>query len=211
MKLFNIDKYLLLISKQDEILNNDLAVGSDNKVILCTENNRISIQEHWSKILAYYPLLGDAKELDLPLLPNPFEAYNKEMALRAYPIDQFEDDFDYRFRLGFEAGFKDKFTLEDMEAAVCFGMSLEKFKDDKYKLSDNEEFKGFIKSLQIDKLPKEFIVEYDYYPIDLNGNVIATNKPYPFKDINIPFNIKEVTKIVLNSEGKKQICGTYKW
>lgn len=41
-----------------------------------------------------------------------------------------------------------KYTLEDLEAAACFGMILEKSKDDKYKLSNDEEWEGFIQSLQ---------------------------------------------------------------
>lgn len=201
MKLINTDEYLLLINKKDEILNNDLAIGSDNKVILCTENNRIYIQEHWDKIIAYYPLLEEAKELDLPLLPNPYDDIKINNLAKQRAIERNWNPNSLETRRvaneiieSYKEGYKtaresDKqFTLEDMEAAVCFGMSLEGFKDDKYKLSDDDEFKGFIKSLQLDKLPKEF---------------------YPYL---IP-NEKGVTspKIVINSEGKKQICGTYKW
>lgn len=40
-----------------------------------------------------------------------------------------------------------KYTLEDLEAAACFGMILEKLKCDKYKLQNDEEWKGFIQSL----------------------------------------------------------------
>lgn len=41
-----------------------------------------------------------------------------------------------------------QFTLEDMEAAVCFGMALHALKNDKHKLSDTEEFNGFIKDIK---------------------------------------------------------------
>ena len=41
-----------------------------------------------------------------------------------------------------------EYTKDDMEAAVCFGMTLERLKDDKHKLSDTEEFNGFLDSLK---------------------------------------------------------------
>lgn len=230
MKLFNIDKYLLLIDENGKIKDRGICLCYDK----LTKEPHLDYfyEEDWdyyvykpSCILAYYPLLEDAKELDLPLLPNPFEAYNKEMALRAYPIDQFEDDFDYRFRLGFEAGFKDKFTLEDIKRAISMARLIsdksvhDEFEvedisglteictyDWKNKYSDEE----IIKSLQFERLPKEFIIEYNYYPIGVNRNIIGTNKPYPFEGIIADFKIKEIPKIILNSK-KKQICGTYKW
>jgi hypothetical protein len=77
-----------------------------------------------------------------------------------------------------------RFTLEHMEAAACFGKILERFKDDEYKLSDNDEWKGFLRSLQswsvelergilkhtqncISKDEKEFV----YEPRLINGKV----------------------------------------
>lgn len=54
------------------------------------------------------------------------------------------------------------FTLEDMEAAACFGKVLEKFKDDKYKLSDDEEWKGFIESLTKQEYNCELEMEMKY-------------------------------------------------
>ena len=196
MKLFNIDKYLLLIDENGKIKDRGICLCYDK----LTKEPHLDYfyEEDWdyyvykpSCILAYYPLLEDAKELDLPLLPNPFEAYNKKMALEAYPIDQFEDEFDYRFRLGFEEGFRDTFTLEDIKKSFRAGEKLEywKWKNNKETPVDKPLFEEeFIKSLQLDKLPKEF---------------------YPYL---IP-NEKGVTspKIVINSESKKQICGTYKW
>lgn len=71
---------------------------------------------------------------------------------------------------GFESGYNKRaethlYAEFDMEAAVCFGMTLERFKDDEFKLSDNEEFKGFLQSL---KQPKERLIEFEmegYYPV----------------------------------------------
>ena len=47
----------------------------------------------------------------------------KKLALKEYPITKFEDEFDYRFRVGFIAGYKQAksesmFSLEDMREAI---------------------------------------------------------------------------------------------
>ena len=63
------------------------------------------------------------------------------------------------FRGGFIKGYNqakssDKnYTEEDMEAAVCFGKTLERFKDDEFKDSDDEEWSGFLHDLNQLKLP----------------------------------------------------------
>jgi hypothetical protein len=57
---------------------------------------------------------------------------------------------------GFEAN-KGRYSEADLEAAVAFGITLERFKDDKGRLSNDEEFKGFKESLN--QQPQEIEIE----------------------------------------------------
>lgn len=52
-------------------------------------------------------------------------------------------------------------TWEDVEAAIAFGIALERFKDDEGRLLDDEEAAGFISDLKQSKLPKEFVLGED--------------------------------------------------
>ena len=143
------------------------------------------------------------------------------MALKAYPINQFEDEFDYRFRLGFEEGFNKTFSLEDVKKAINMARLIsDKSTNDEFGVEDisglteictydwknkysNEDI---IKSLQLDKLPKEFIIEYN--------EILFTNgihSEYLIQSENLHEVSLKSPKIILSSKGKKQICGTYKW
>ena len=68
-KLIQTKDYLLLIDEE--------AICKTGELYLTSIQNRIipkskGVIQAGDKIIAYYPLNSEAKELDLPLLPNPF-------------------------------------------------------------------------------------------------------------------------------------------
>ena len=155
-KLVKIDGYWIIVS--DEIAgytstcktyNSDGRIGmaenNQSKIIIASQN-----PEHNLSSITFSDEV--AKELGivdtLKLGETYFENFKNENPI--IPEKHIQP-----YKLGFIKGYnralsdnKDKlFTLEDMEAAACFGKILEKFKDDNYKLSDDEEWKGFIQSL----------------------------------------------------------------
>ncbi len=92
---------------------------------------------------------GDRKPLSLSEVKEVISGYSVEkMALEYYPITEFEDEFDYRYRLGFIEGFKvyqelvkdNLFTIDDIKKAMMYGM---------YSIQYNTEIahEQFIKSL----------------------------------------------------------------
>ena len=93
-------------------------------------------------------------------LPNiPYVEVGEEdveaLAEKVYPpTGQSVGNINRERRIGFTEGYKTaqakgKYSDEDMEAAVCFGIVLNQFKYDEGKLSDTEEFKGFLQSLNL--------------------------------------------------------------
>jgi len=109
MKLIQTKKHLLLIGEKGSIKENQL--GWDGYYI---EYFRSRWQEKdWSPVIAYFPLTKEAKELDLPLLPNPFkEGIDvEELALKAYPVlrisgGDFSPDVNKEIRRSFIVGYK---------------------------------------------------------------------------------------------------------
>lgn len=79
MKLINTPDYLLLIDEEAKLSVTDIIYNTLN---CCIAQIHFSEQvcDDFKKIIAYYPLTKEAKELDgLPLLPNPFkEDINKQ-------------------------------------------------------------------------------------------------------------------------------------
>lgn len=95
-KLLKTNDYLLLIDEEAEIKEGDLIyyeyaarqptdkdsdrikifdkiVGADKILAWFKKDDRCYYIAGCNKIIAYYPLSKEAKELDLPLLPNGFE------------------------------------------------------------------------------------------------------------------------------------------
>lgn len=90
MQIISTKDYLLLIDEEAEINKGCYIVARDNSGIAKVEEFKkghikaVTINDtdlgigyyqlsDWIKIIAYYPLTKEAKELDLPLLPNPFK------------------------------------------------------------------------------------------------------------------------------------------
>ena len=135
MKILKTDMYLLLIDEEAEIMYNDLCYdiygspGYNNikYVVRCLRSaNDTYWNKHTSKIIAYRKLNSEAKELDLPLLPNPFEVTKSIEHLAEEKADvecQIDSSLDYAgFYKGFISGYKSaqskQFSLEDVKKAI---------------------------------------------------------------------------------------------
>lgn len=147
------------------------------------------------KIIAYYPLTKEAKELDLPLLPNPFEDNCKSFFENIANTDEnlFSMLDEFSFRVGYKAAQSKQFSLEDIEQAVKITLE-----DAKQSVIWSEEYykhlsKRIIQSLSTQQLPKEFIPEYED-KIAIDGHT----------------TIGKEFKTITNSEGKEELVGTYR-
>lgn len=209
--------YLLLIDKEADLNIGDFIFDRvkriwDNieKCFLIT----MSKEKGDYKIIAYYPLHSKSKNLDLPLLPNPFKKQNIE-----------------------------EFSFEDIKKAIDFGVNLEagniEIDYKRYKTYENQFIQTFIKTP-----PKEFIIEYlnketfttrkigDSLPYEgmsviRNGQIDEvkfyspnTSKTWQWVILDKikywggEYELEEVIydkdiKTIINSEGKKELVGKY--
>lgn len=225
MKLINTKDYLLLIDEEAEIKEN---TWYENKGELFLSdckydegnnpnNSNPRVTNFNNSVIAYYPLIKEAKELDLPLLPNPFKENNiEELALNKsmFPSDLFEkmkkssqndylleEEFGldnltkYREVLGFIEGYKaaqsKQFSLEDMKKAFEAGANWQEGGTILY-----PDIHGFTQSLSTPQqtYPKEFIPEIQCI-LDIDGRTIVEKK----------------LKTITNSEGKEELVGTFKY
>lgn len=67
-KLIQTKDYLLLIDEEAEIKKDDYFLLDDKYIY---KDGGDMANDTAKKIIAYYPLNSETKELDLPLLPNP--------------------------------------------------------------------------------------------------------------------------------------------
>ena len=168
------------------------------------------------KIIAYYPLTKEAKELDLPLLPNPFieeideNTYLKNIGHECFlqmkklnPSGGIREFIRMAVEFGYKAAQSKQFSLEDMKKAIKMareqsepyygggGLVLpEPIYEDKH---TEEEI---IQSLFTQQLPKEFIPEYT--------EAVSSKWGY-----GAP--IDYILKTITNSEGKQELVGIYKY
>lgn len=202
MKLIQTNDYLLLIDEGTKMKRGDYVICKRNKEIRYCTNKRlpdmfgddgaVSNQppspychtQYYDVIAAYYPLTKEAKELYLPLLPNPFEETDIEMLAKDRATILFpkgELCANWRgcvedFLTGYKAAqSKGQYSLEDMKKAHFHGWfqreNYETKNKETYPLPTNwsnmdyEEkedwyFNQFIQSLSTQQLPKEFVPEY---------------------------------------------------
>lgn len=174
MKLTQTKDYLLLIDEGAEIKEN---TWYENKGVLFLSdckydkgnnpnNSNPRVTNFNNSAIAYYPLNSKAKELDLPLLPNPFEKdnivneverifnegdinhelYNEKEICNAYKAGIYD---------GYKAASK-QFTLEDMKKAIEMATEMlpNLREEDGYYLKHSAE--EIIQSLSAQQLPEEF-------------------------------------------------------
>lgn len=208
--------YLLLIDEKAEIKEGDYNVPSDFWDISLTSIEDLEVVQDrkngYLKAVAYYPLTKEAKELDLPLLPNPFKQIDIEkLACKKYNIKEGINDYDERYynshnvakAEAFIEGYKAaqskqfSFTQEELEELLLEAVRYPRYFGDDI---PQDKVKKIIQSLSTQQLPKEFIPEtYCNYGDDCPSKG-AYDKQH-LCDIKI--------KTITNSEGKEVLVG--KW
>ena len=235
MKLISTKEYLLLIDEEAEIKPKNKVWWEDPEGITSQLNTALEITEDMvfmselsaseiealphevSKVIAYHPLTKEAKELDLPLLPNPFRLNKIEQAiddidtcLEEAPVDfvgtgsnwraseREEKEWTAKWKTAIKVLQSDKlFSLEDMKRALKLKNG---FDDEGHTIfmTDDE----IIQSLSTKQLPKEFVPEYEYtYDGDTEHDEGGTLPGAVYGEREL--------KTITNSEGKQQLVGKY--
>lgn len=199
MKLIKNNSYLLLIDEEAEIKRGDYLLEKES--IINVFPDYLTDLDECDKIIAYYPLTKEAKELDLPLLP-PFKEDNPFLNGTITKATCYTDNGTFyieELKKLFETQPK-QFSLEDMINAFNMGQSTykESFLHKNVEERRKETKERFIKSLSTQQLPEEFLPLYQYK--NERGVFIDTNKLE-----NDDCKLKTIT----NSEGKQEIQGKY--
>lgn len=192
-QLTQTNDYLLLIDEDAEIKVSDFITDTYNVWQWKDDSSLLGRK----LVMAYYPLSKEAKELDLPLLPNPFEEVDINKIIDEGNYGYHDESIDNFYREGFRDGYKaasKQFSLEDMKKAMELGLTLIDGN-----VHNQERFEGFIQSLSTKQLPKEFIPEYD-----------LMNEGYD-KPEDYPYQECKVLKTIINPKSKQEIVGVYKY
>src|SRR5690606_33991912 len=120
-KLVKTENYLLLIDEEAEIKEGKTFITKDNII-----HSNYGYNYGDRVVVAYYSLIDEAKELDLPLLPNPFEEVSIEdlsekangYAYYGKPLGEKYLAFKEGFIEGYKAAQSKQFSLEDMKKAI---------------------------------------------------------------------------------------------
>lgn len=225
-KLIKTKDYLILIDEEVEIIHpsyyyykhfgEDVISHTDDVMKGLNTVENLNKDNFFSKIIAYRKLNENAKELDLPLLPNPFNPLNRRKFIYLVKNTKGGEKGNIIFEVirfeclkEAEEWCKDKphleieqqeivvsqskqFSLEDINKAIAFGFGIYRKED---RAPFNLEINEFIQSLSTQQLPKEFIPDYEEIEVD---------RFIPKMPINI-------LKTITNSEGKEELIGIYKY
>lgn len=202
MRLIQTKDYLLLIDEKAEInFDTDYIHAPDTSLFTGLEIGKIKKADAelatkrvgmcFIKVIAYYPLTDEAKELDLPWLPNPFE---DNFDLKQEIIKWYHSKsgttliIDPSLNTLVDKAQSKQFSLEDMKDILEEGLNWFDGGRDK-EIRDSETwFNHYIQSLSNKQLPKFFIPEENYG----DGALIKY-------------------KTIINSEGKEELVGAYKY
>lgn len=206
MKLVKNNSYLLLIDEEAEIKKGDYIL--EKELIINIFPDYLTDLDECSKIIAYYPLTKEAKELDLPFLPNPFEEVDiGKLVNDKYPVSPQKRKI---FIEGYKAAQSKQFSLEDMEKAIEMARDISDGNDTftggditgltevctydwEQKYSDEE----IIQSLSTQQSPKGFEPLIEIY--DFDHGVGRSCIP------------RKILKTITNPEGKEELVGSYKY
>jgi len=217
MKLITTKGYLLLIDEKAEINFNDYWIYNNpnttfSEVIVrskMTEQewfSKLHDRSYYKKVIAYRPRIEEAKELDLPLLSDPFKFKQtiEEIIIRRFknhanqygwPSKSFKEKVTNYLKA---AQSNKQFSLEDIRKAFRAGRNYENEYNYEYAPDEDE----YIQSLSTQQIPKEFVPEY-----------IKTKevKSFEFDGTEEGELLwKRKLKIVINSDDKPELVGTYK-
>ena len=230
--------YILLVSKNEKLLNlgdkiiqnlksgqcaifTVIAFKDKDEENMCNDKKQVVIAwdgKNYSQtignkqliIIAHLPLNNALLLEGVDLLPELLKQEDDiEQLARTNPnITKYSKA---SFIPGFIEGYNantNKWSDEDIEAAVVFGKILERFKDDKHRLSDKEELDGFLKSLHTTSLPTEFISEYeDFCQLLKTTNTLLCSRCQTLSD---KCRRCKTTKVIYNGVEVNQLVGNYK-
>ena len=209
MKLVKTDLYLLLIDEEAKIKPDDYIIHDTVEGIVEANDEwdyRGEKDDYWNKAIAYRKLNENAKELNLPLLPNPFKSNYKHpfyallSAIDILKSDGFDERCDVLVHLEETKNFiqnvmqSKQFSLEDMKKAIEMAKEGKLiFNSEEYGFDFKYTREEIIQSLSTQQLPKEFIPE-----------IRIINQDYRFER-----GQREELKTITNPEGKKELVGKY--
>lgn len=200
-ELVKIEDHLLLIDGKAEVCRGHYRLLNKNIERIHEGHN---YPYKGSKIIGYYPLTKEAKELNLPLLP-PFEEDEIERLADEYstsdkvhPADSYISK--QSFIAGYETAQSKQFSLEDMKKALSEAF---KASQEGYQITADE----IIQSLSTQQLPKEFVPELESY-CKCREKGFKCGSLRPETD---SYCISKYLKTTTNSEGKQGLVGTYKY
>lgn len=215
--IFTENYILLIISEEVPFLIGEIGVKwkalepKHRTLTIADEGNRLSIQKHWRKCLAYKKLNPEAPTLPLPILPDWDEEVdiNKIAFQELFPLwdnrdilEQKEWAMLHSFVLGFKKApdlAKDKlFTLEDIEKAI--ELAREYTHDSAHGDHFHHTEEEIIQQLKQSKVPKYFVPEL---------KVVPDNNNYGSGEI-FSSNMKEILKTIDTPEGP-QVVGKWKF
>lgn len=221
MKIITTKNYLLWIDELAEIKNDDICVDSEGKIFKHESHFPISIGQR--KIIAYYPLTKEAKELDLPLLPNPFEADYEKIYVLLADGDGTMRSIDEPFGVAVKTKEAAEQYLKD--GGVGYSHSYTELRvfntakegiDWKYrkiqpakshsKQFSLEDIKEAFDSARQKGTGKPYSHEDDTYETVEDYLKELSTQKLP-KEFIIPYGLPFIT----NSEGKEELVGTYKY
>lgn len=223
--LITTKDYLLLIDEEAEIKPDDYIIHDTVDGVIEANDEwdyRGEKDNYWNKVIAFYPLTKEAKELDLPLLPNPFKVN--------VPDSEYEEGmFGYTeievivaqnaFKEGYKAATK-QFSLEDIKKAIEMAREADSIDGTvdlhivlNFPNTDNSDLRvkwteeEIIQSLSTQQLPVSFEPGYEYLnclECEGAGWMLSCSK--------CRGEGSEKTsklKVITNSEGKQEIQGRY--
>lgn len=234
MKLIQTKEYLYLIGKEAKIKKGDLVAprGLASYKVKNFDPLFDSSSFHY-KVIAYFPLTKDSKELNLPLLPNPFENspfYNQKWEeenqykkglkeLKEDSIESFKErelaDNEPSYRLGYVYGAKAAEnrliqTIKDLKVAQSKQFSLEDIQRAIRMAKDSVGVDNDGETCYSNKSDEEIIqsLSTQQLPKEFEPEV---EQVYASKELTDEgFIYEEVFKTITNSEGKEVIQGTYR-
>lgn len=184
-----------------------------------------------NKECCYYPLKKEAKELDLPLLPNPFEIDTNDIIDRealmyiekytSYEHEGYMYNMGKRiFKEGYKAAQSKQFSLEDILQAIKkhqykhtddLDQTACPVKGAEYRyIVDVEDIENELKSLSTQQLPKEFIPEYEIVYFHGSGYYEESQLSSEERE-KYSFMKEQRIKTITNSKGKQELVGVYKY
>lgn len=217
MKLLQTKEYLCLIDKEAKIKKGDLVAprGLASYKVKSFDPLFDSSSFHY-KVIAYFPLTKDSKELDLPLLPNPYNTLEakKFKDAQEYALSKNQTNIGCLTKTkvawldGYEAA--GQFNLEDIKKAFEAGWQCKVNNGYKSDGTYYEDESKLIQSLSTQQLPKEFIPQYKKQCSRYDYTWCHDAHSYGYDGDSCDHCINQLV-VAEHEKGINQLMGTYKY